>query len=92
MKIKDLLAKPENWCQGELAVNKFNESVAIDSPEAARWCLVGGFARCYSVRESPSIWTKLYDRCKILGFQGPVHLNNTCTHEEVLKLVTELDI
>lgn len=47
MKVKDLLANKDRWCQGADAYDDSDEIVDPTSGRACRWCLSGAIQRCY---------------------------------------------
>ncbi len=45
MLARDLIAKPENWCQGTLALNAHEEDVDPKYITAERFCMLGAIQR-----------------------------------------------
>ncbi len=92
MKIKELLAKPEAWTKGAWARDFQNTSVHGRNPMACCWCLGGALDLCYNYEEQYAI-------CKLIHNEACISLTiaewNDAperTHQEVLDLVTRLDV
>lgn len=90
MKIKDLLAKPEAWTKGSSARNKDGDVVMVNAHDACSWCLYGAALKCYP-------YNRALEVCELTRpvTKGSVILWNDHakrTYQEVLALVTKLDI
>lgn len=100
MKAHELLAKPEHWTKGHMAVDALGNEVSARSTEAVCFCLLGALVRCYNdgTVEGTSryvrVRSELRERVKQLGLSGIIGWNDddVRTHEEVLAVLKELDI
>ncbi len=91
MKIKELFSDPKAWTRGVYARNKDGLSIDPFADGACKFCLVGAILKCYPDRdERVAIHDKLGEATK--NFGGVINFNDTRNHEDVLKLVTELDV
>lgn len=89
MKIKELLAKPENWTKGNFAKDKLGFVVPVNSKEAVCWCLAGAINKCYLNND--------FNILTLLNNNDIYHIPSwndapERTHAEVLALVERLDI
>lgn len=85
---------PERWIKHRSAVNASNQTVAMASPEACKWCLVGAFYKVYA--DCLTIVQAL-ERCrKVLPseFGSICELNDASasTFEQVLDVVRKASV
>jgi len=90
MKIRELLATPENWTQGVYARNSGQWPCSVRDIDACCWCLHGAAVYCYQ---------KIAERLFILEKIGAEVKNISAyndapdrTHAEILALVEKLDV
>jgi hypothetical protein len=91
VKAYELIEKPESWTKNYLARDKDGNPVSDYSPVAASYCVVGAICRSYS---DPTRASVLCHRVsKHVGIYI-VDWNNAPerTHDEVIKVLKELDI
>ena len=60
MKIYNLLNSAKKWIRGEFATSDDGHIVEPDSPDATRWCILGGVVRCYPLSQRSRIRARLY--------------------------------
>ncbi len=47
MRLTQLFSDASKWTKGHGARTQSDAGIFYDSPEACKWCLVGGVAKCY---------------------------------------------
>ncbi len=95
MKIKELLATPDKWTQGYAARNKNDKPIDPFNKEATKYCILGAAIACYG------LFTDNYFNITF-QIESSTSMNKEAigawndaperTHQEVLDLVTKLDI
>lgn len=92
MTIAELFARPDTWCQDELARTSDGTPCSPLSSEACRWCLIGSLYHCYTTsQERKDIRCKLFHK---FGTEEWSLWNDQTdrTQDEVLALAQELGI
>ena len=69
MKAHEFLVSKDQWCQGNLSVNKDGVPTMPESKNTCKWCLVGLIQKCYP---SPISRTKIYKQL-IVALGGKLH-------------------
>jgi len=95
MKVKELLADPARWTQGEFARNADGCKTSSDDDHAVCWCLSGAIKKCYpDLKEREKAANKLIDVLpeNYDGAIGIYIFNDSSTHAEVMKLLEEADV
>lgn len=95
MKVKDILDRPERWTKGAAAKNEKGQTVDVNAPCAACFCLTGAVEFCYRTPDSKAkalraIKDALFQLFKQLD---PVMFNDDpkTTFEQVRKVVLWAD-
>lgn len=95
MKVKDLLAKPDAWHKGHMAVDAEGLPVGTEDEEACGWCLLGAVYRCYPMGERARVFdrllTAIFARCgafRITSFND----DPKTTHADLMAVLEEADI
>lgn len=90
MKAYELLAKPEAWIKGRIAVDRYGNPVSESDPQACRFCLVGAICHCYDGIEYGQAINKLENAVR----SGIATFNDSpsTTHNMVVELLRKLDI
>ena len=83
MKVSELIATPDKWCQRAWAKTKDGKNVIWDSPDAACWCLS---AACFVAENGCEVRRRI-DASQV----SMAEWNDTHTHAEVLALVLEAE-
>lgn len=93
MKAYELLAKPENWCQGHSAKNAKGEMTGPPTKDAVAWCPVRAIYYCYPEKAVPLLCRKIEQEVPttVMGI-GPWNDKSERTHAEVVELLRKLDI
>ena len=47
MKLKDLINDRSKWTKGKFARDKDSKECLINSPNAVKFCIIGGLTKCY---------------------------------------------
>ena len=86
----ELLATPDRWTKGYWARTENGAETSPRDPNAVCWCLSGAVTKCYEDDRISEIWLRLRSK---LG-KNPVTFNDdpATTHEDVLRVLKELDI
>ncbi len=97
MKIKELLSSPDKWTKKMLARNEQGKEVAVMSSDAACWCLLGALCKCYdrNAKGYDEAMRCIYAALALNDRTGDWSIgdfNDNSTYDEVVALVTELDI
>jgi len=101
MKVKELLADPASWTQGQFARDIWGRAVDVQGERAICWCIGGGIRKCYPDSEE---WESVSK--KILRVIDPAFdpenkdwrlepifdFNDKSTHAEVMKVLEEADV
>lgn len=88
MKVKELLADRFRWTHKCMARDKWGHSVAVDSPRAVKFCLMGAVDKCYPEwEENRAVRKKIYTRVTIM-----TTFNDLEGYKAVKSLVDTLDI
>jgi hypothetical protein len=95
MKAHELIAKPENWTQGTCARTKEGNPTDTLNENAYSFCIIGALIKCYG-GDSPECFQNIEMALDKLT-EKPAYLsawndNINTTHEQVYKLLKELDI
>ena len=91
-RVRDRIAKPENWCWHSFAQDSAGKTVRFGSNRAISWCLDGALGRECGDDDD------LYDSCRQLLLRairkvrpkapyGLINYNDNSTHAEVLALL-----
>ena len=92
MKVLELFSDPSTWVQGAYAANKEGIPLPIHDPFSVSFCLVGAISKCYKRDTKEFVEVE----AKVLAELGsPISYWNDepgRTFQEVLDLVTKLDI
>lgn len=94
LKMKELLAKPENWTKGFNARDKDKNPSGATSLNAVCWCLYGAKIKCYGFPGRVDISEKLDNAAMKRGFENYVKFNDhpDTTHADILSLLEEADV
>lgn len=90
MKIKELIAKPENYTRLGLAYDKFDNPVDVFHPNAHKFSLIGAMNKCY-----PDItdWTNVRNKMReVVGDVWITEFAHNSSYTQVLGLVERLDV
>lgn len=97
--VQELLSDPARWARCQVAANKAGETVCANHPEAVRWCVLGAVEKVYGFEDLPKVkHIKGRLRAAVAEMFGcPRQVSDwnddySRTHEEVLALVTQLNI
>lgn len=103
LRTKELLAQPEAWLQGRLALDKNNEAVPVLNENAKRFCLIGAMERAVydilvgGVKEKQYLFHQdeiVYGNLLLFGEldAGLVNWNDDLrrTHAEVLAMLDKV--
>jgi hypothetical protein len=94
MKIRELLDKPEKWTKEENARDSEGRPCYGRNPEAVCWCLNAALLLCYN--DSDEQWEIAKRMSEHIGRKDWEFIiwndEPNRTYEDVIKLVTELDI
>lgn len=95
-KAREIISKPENWIQDDLAINAENESVYVEDAGACKFCSIGACLRAsYELRKKTGscINAARSDLAATLRARGlgesVAMFNDNHTHAEVLTLFDE---
>jgi hypothetical protein len=84
IKARKLLSNPQKWNQGKHAIDCFGMQCLPTNPNAIRWCAL---AACNKyAKETDFSRKELILAARQLGFLSITHLNDSGTHEDVLKM------
>jgi hypothetical protein len=81
------------WTQGNYAVNAAGEPVAVNSPEAARFCVVGAMQLCTASDMEQRMdfyraWSKAYPEMASIVYNDSVKsVEQVCTALDALKVL-----
>jgi hypothetical protein len=95
VKVYELLATPDKWCQWHFAVNASGMSVSSLSHDACRWCTSGGINFCYSdSNDRTKMYQKVVDVLQKRGFMAVADFNDNpnTKHKDILNLLKKLDV
>jgi hypothetical protein len=96
MTVKELLCHPNRWCQRRAAYNAQGKPCDPTADEAIQWSLDGAIARCYEntyyEHNSNQVYQRVASHPKVMQFVSWWNDDRYRTYEEVMELVTELDI
>ena len=93
MRARSLIADPENWIQGPVAVDKDKKPVEVGDPDACAWCALGAIYEAAYRNDAPD--EPAYDVLRKIilgaGYGGIANWNDwhKTTHSEVLDVFDE---
>jgi hypothetical protein len=93
MKVYQLLGNAKSWVKGYFGRNEEGDCVNPHSYQAVCWCVVGAIRKCY-LDPYNSVLVKLAEHLKQQGWESIPEWNDseTTKHEDVIKVLKELDI
>lgn len=91
MKIRELLAKPEAWTKKAYARDQMGRLSSARGEETCSWCLIGAAIKCYGDNPCYDFITLKIEN-EISMSLARWNDDESRTHEQVLALVTKLDI
>jgi len=96
MTVKELLCHPNRWTTKAEARDSKGKPCDPNADEAVSWSLDGAIARCYDNRYVETNSNEAYQRVarhpKVKGFVSWFNDQKHRTYEEIMEIVTELDI
>lgn len=83
----ELIAEPERWCQGAIALSKSGFGCDENSPRAAQWCVIGAISHAAFLGDMVTHWidaVHAFRRHNRICSSGDWNDRADRTHAEVL--------
>ena len=96
MTVQELLCHPSRWTQKAAARDAKGNQCNPEADQAIQWSLDGAIARCYEntyyEQNSNQVYQRVASHPKVMQFVSWFNDAKYRTYEEIMEVVSELDI